>query len=57
MIEIINDPTSCPHCGKNAEGRSSIETEFGLRNMGNATIRVQSWCKECRGTYSGGVLA
>lgn len=57
MRAIINDPTSCPHCGKSAEGRAAIETEFGLRNMGDDTIRVQSWCKECRTKYSRGVFA
>ena len=33
----------CPNCG--------IEkpiSEFGFRDMGNGTIRNQSWCKECR---------
>lgn len=57
MREIINNPTHCPNCGKSAEGRLAIETEFGLRNMGNDTIRVQSWCKECRAKYSRSVLA
>ena len=57
MIEIINDPTICPHCGKNAKGHSSIETEFGFRNMGDTTIRVQSWCRECRKESCKGAVA
>lgn len=49
MKEILKDPTSCPHCtGAFASGRSAIQSIFGLRNMGDGTIRVQSWCKKCR---------
>ena len=57
MNRFINDPTDCPNCGKIAEGQLHIETEFGFRNMGDGTIRVQSWCKECRNKYSRGVVA
>lgn len=39
-----SEPTRvCPNCG--------IEkpiSEFGYRNMGDGTIRNQSWCKNCR---------
>lgn len=39
-----SEPTRiCPNCG--------IEkpiSDFGYRNMGGGTIRVQSWCKKCR---------
>ena len=32
-----------PHCGK-----EKPLSDFGYRNMGNDTIRNQSWCKDCR---------
>lgn len=44
----IQDPTSCPSCGLNASGLRDILINFGLRNMMDATVRVQSWCKNCR---------
>ena len=47
MFEI-QDPTSCPSCGLNACGLRDILINFGLRNMMDATVRVQSWCKNCR---------
>lgn len=33
----------CPHCGE----LKPIE-DFGMRDMGDGTIRNQSWCKDCR---------
>ncbi|MBO7149336.1 MAG: hypothetical protein J6V71_00420 [Clostridia bacterium] len=39
-----SEPTRiCPHCGE-----EKPISEFGFRNMGNGTIRNQSWCKDCR---------
>ena len=39
-----SEPTRmCPHCGK-----EKPLSDFGYRNMGNDTIRNQSWCKDCR---------
>ena len=52
--EKIRDPTSCPQCKKSASGITSINSIFGLRIMkggplvNRLTIRVQSWCKDCR---------
>ena len=45
---VIQDPTSCPNCELGAGGLQDILTNFGLRNMGNETVRVQSWCRNCR---------
>lgn len=45
---LIQDPTSCPNCELGAGGLHDILTNFGLRNMGDGTIRVQSWCRNCR---------
>lgn len=40
-----SEPTrQCPHCGK-----TKPISAFGYRDMGDGTIRNQSWCKECRG--------
>lgn len=33
----------CPHCGE-----EKPLSDFGYRDMGNGTIRNQSWCKDCR---------
>ena len=42
-----SEPTRiCPKCGK-----EKPISEFGFRNMGNGTIRNQSWCKTCRNKY------
>lgn len=46
---VIKDPTFCPNCNLEASGYSEIVEKFGLRDMGDGTIRVQSWCKDCRG--------
>ena len=34
----------CPKCGK----RGELEEDFGLRNMGDGTVRSQSQCRTCR---------
>lgn len=45
---IIADPAICPHCRVEASGLDSIISLFGLRNMQDGTVRVQSWCVNCR---------
>lgn len=52
MKFIIKNPTNCPHCGKSANSLDEIKKEFGLRHMGDDTIRVQSWCNFCRIHFS-----
>jgi len=47
-IFLIQDPTSCPNCQLSAGGLHDILSKFGLRNMGDRTVRVQSWCRNCR---------
>ncbi|MGI0101701.1 MAG: hypothetical protein ACREA7_03790 [Nitrosotalea sp.] len=44
----VKDPATCPHCGISSSGLVSIQSIFGMRNMDNGTLRVQSWCRECR---------
>jgi len=45
---VIQDPTNCPNCGLTALGFDKIMSKFGLRNMCDGTVRVQSWCRNCR---------
>lgn len=45
---VIQDPTDCPNCGLTASGLDEIVSKFGLRNMKDKTVRVQSWCRNCR---------
>ena len=47
-IFVIQDPTNCPNCGLNSGGLHDILNNFGLRNMDDKTVRVQSWCRNCR---------
>jgi hypothetical protein len=44
------DKACCPcrGCNKTAKTAEEVEELFGLRNMGDGTIRVQSYCRECR---------
>jgi len=47
--EKIILPWTCPHCSQsNAETKSELIKNFGLRKMSDGTIRNQSWCRECR---------
>ena len=38
----------CPRCGQKANSKEQVKKLFGFRLTGN-TIRVQSWCRVCRG--------
>ena len=38
----------CPKCGQKANSKEQVKKLFGFRLTGN-TIRVQSWCRICRG--------
>ena len=38
----------CPKCGQKANSKEEVNKLFGFRLTGN-TIRVQSWCRVCRG--------
>ena len=38
----------CPKCGQKANSKEQANKLFGFRLTGN-TIRVQSWCRICRG--------
>ena len=42
-------PWKCPNCKMNSASTiSKLIKNFGLRTMGNGTVRNQSWCRECR---------
>ncbi len=45
---VIQDPTNCPNCRLFVRGFDEIVSKFGLRNMNDETVRVQSWCRKCR---------
>ncbi len=47
-VFVLQDPTSCPNCELSATGVRDILINFGLRNMKDSTVRVQSWCRNCR---------
>ena len=47
------DSTTCPNCKLFVRGFDSIFINFGLRNIGDGSVRVQSWCRNCR-NYSRG---
>jgi len=55
----IKDFTSCPRpqCPTTATGYDAIIRDFGLRNMGDGTTRVQSWCRKCRKESCKGAVA
>ena len=38
----------CPRCGQKANSKEQVKKLFGFRLTGN-TVRVQSWCRVCRG--------
>ena len=42
------DYALCPRCYKEARTKKKVVELFGLRNMGNGIIRVQSHCRTCR---------
>jgi ribosomal protein S8 len=54
-VFIVQDPASCPNCELTLGGLQEILTNFGLRNMGDGTVRVQSWCRKCRNYSSRGI--
>ena len=42
-------PWRCPNCNiTRANTREELEEKFGLRKMGDGTVRNQSWCRGCR---------
>jgi hypothetical protein len=40
----------CPQCERRAYSAAAVEEQFGYRTMYDGTVRVQSWCRECRKT-------
>ena len=45
----IQLPYTCPNCKKvTAVTYQELEENFGLRNMGDNSVRNQSWCRDCR---------
>ncbi|KAB7710965.1 hemagglutinin [Plesiomonas shigelloides] len=48
MPDLTKARCPCRGCGKIASNAEEVEKLFGLRRMGDGTIRVQSYCRECR---------
>ena len=49
MPDLTKAKCPCRGCKTEANNPEDVELLFGLRNMGNGTIRVQSYCRDCRG--------
>ena len=48
MPDLTKARCPCRGCSKSADNKEDVVRLFGLRNMGDGTIRVQSYCRECR---------
>lgn len=48
MPDLTNASCPCRGCAATASNKTQVKNLFGLRNMGNGTIRVQSYCRKCR---------
>lgn len=51
MPDLTKARCPCRGCNKVANNAEEVEELFGLRNMGDGTIRVQSYCREYRGLH------
>lgn len=51
MPDLTKASCPCRACEKEANNAVEVEELFGLRNMGDGTIRVQSYCRECRSLH------
>ncbi len=50
VVEPLPVLASCPCCeSKEAHTEEQVEELFGYRTMEDGKVRVQSWCRECRG--------
>ncbi len=50
MPDLTKASCPCRACHKTANTADEVEELFGLRNM-EGTIRVQSYCRECRSRH------
>jgi hypothetical protein len=44
VLDAVVDLKTCPRCSRTGP----VGEDFGWRNMGDGTIRSQSYCKRCR---------
>jgi hypothetical protein len=51
MPDLTKARCPCRGCSKTADTAEKVEELFGLRDMGDGTIRVQSYCRECRSLH------
>jgi len=43
-----NYSKECSQCGRECNNNRAVQSEFGVRTMGNGQVYAQSQCKECR---------
>lgn len=48
MPDLTKARCPCRGCHAVATNAEEVEELFGLRNMGDGTVRVQSYCRKCR---------
>ncbi|RLV58297.1 hemagglutinin [Parashewanella curva] len=48
MADLSNAKCPCRGCDQVATDEKSVEELFGIRNMGDGIVRVQSYCRKCR---------
>ncbi|EGR0036464.1 hemagglutinin [Vibrio parahaemolyticus] len=51
MPDLTKARCPCRGCNTVATNAEQVEKLFGLRNMGDGTVRVQSYCRECRSLH------
>ncbi|MDP2561408.1 hemagglutinin [Psychrobium sp. 1_MG-2023] len=51
MSSLTQARCPCRGCDKVARNETEVDELFGLRDMGDGTIRVQSYCRECRSLH------
>ncbi|MAD77153.1 MAG: hypothetical protein ACI6PR_15405 [Pseudoalteromonas sp.] len=51
MPDLTKARCPCRGCNTVANNEEQVDNLFGLRNMGDGTVRVQSYCRECRSLH------
>ena len=51
MSDLTKAKCPCRGCNKVANNEQQVDELFGLRNMENGTVLVQSYCRDCRSLH------
>lgn len=51
MPDLTKANCPCRGCNTVATNSDDVDELFGLRQMGNGTVRVQSYCRHCRSLH------